>query len=196
MTVVKKKLLLAFAAILLVAGCGSSRQRLEGILQLEKLQTDVHGLQILVSAGVTKQEYSQRFEDTLLKLGDLGQREALALPKFPQKEQPTVKAIYEHLSKSIAAYKTARNYFGEKFDNHFCEEGCSFFREDEFEQVKQEFPSLAHLDFGPENTWYRDGNGNVVNHSYRRSDMLHALWSMAAAEDNQASQLTAQLTQD
>ena len=192
----RRKVLLPLASILFIAGCGSSRQRLESIQQLEKLHIEVHGLQILVSAGVTKQEYSQRFEDSLLKVGDLGQSEALTLPKFPQKEQPTVKAIYEHLSQSMAAYKAARDYFGEKFDNHFCEEGCSFFPEDEYEQVKQEFPSLARLDFGPENTWYRDGSGNVVNHSYRRSDMLHALWSMAAAEDNRAGQLTAQLTQE
>ncbi len=181
-------------AVLFLAGCGSS-QRKEGIQQLAKLQADVHGLHILVSAGVTKQEYSQRFEDVLLKLGDLDRSATETLPKFPQSEQPTIKAIYADLAQSIAAYKKARNYFGDSFEGYGCEEGCSFFQEGEYDAAKQEFPTLASLNFGPEYTWYRDGSGNVVNHSYRRSDMLQALWTVAGEDDDKAQQLIDQLGQ-
>jgi hypothetical protein len=142
MTVVTRKVLLILASILLIAGWGSSRQRLESIQQLEKLQTDVHGLQILVSAGVTKQEYSQRFEDTLLKLGDLGQSEALALPKFPRNEQPTVKAIYEDLSQSMAAYKTARDYFGESSTTIFARRDAAFSGGTSTNRLSKSFPVL------------------------------------------------------
>ena len=145
-------------AIVFLAGCGLSQRRKEGVQQLEQLETDVHGLHILVSAGVTKQEYSQRFEDVLLKLGDLDQSAKETVPKFPQKEQPTIKAVYTHLSQSMAAYKKARDYFGVSFEGYGCEEGCSFFRESEYETVKQQFPTLAQLSFGPEYTWYLDSN--------------------------------------
>jgi len=174
--------------ILFLAGCGSSHRK-EGMQEIEKLQADVHGLHILVSAGVTKQEYSQRFEDVLLKLDDLDQREAEAVVKFPQSEQLTVKTVCTHLSQSMAAYKKARDYFGVSFEGYGCEEGCSFFRESEYDAAKREFPNLAHLDFGPEFTWYKDSGGNVVNHSYRRSEMLQALWALAGAEDDQAKSL-------
>jgi hypothetical protein len=123
------RLTVPIVMVLLTAGCGSSQQRTEGVQELAKLQTDVHGLTILVSAGVTKQEYSQRFEDTLLKVGDLSQAEIQTLPKFPQKDQPTVKAIYAHLSQSMAAYKNAREYISEKSSTDiFARRGAAFFR--------------------------------------------------------------------
>lgn len=117
------------------------------------------------------------------------------LPKFPQSEQPTVQAIYADLSQSIAAYKKARDYFGDSFEGYGCEEGCSFFQEDQYDAAKQEFPTLGSLNFGPEYTWYRDASGNIVNHSYRRSDMLHALWTVAGDDDDKAKQLIDQLSQ-
>jgi hypothetical protein len=181
--------------ILLLVSCGSSQQSKQGMDELTKIQTTVHGLHLLVSAGVTKQEYSQRFEDALLKLGDLDQSAKETIPKFPKRKQETVRTIYVHLSQSIEAYKKARSFFGDRFDGYGCEEGCSFFRESEYDAVKQEFPSLAHLDFGPEFTWYKDNDGNVVNHAYRRSDMLQALWAVAGAEDDEARQLIEQLSQ-
>jgi hypothetical protein len=184
---------LALAAVFLVAGCGSS-QRKEGVQELGKLEGEVHGLHVLVSAGITKQDYSQRFEDVLLKLGDLDQSATETLPKFPQSEQPTVKAIYADLSQSIGAYKKARDYFGDSFEGYGCEEGCSFFPESEYDAVKQEFPTLDRLGFGPEYTWYRDNSGNIVNHAYRRSDMLQALWAVAGNEDDEAKQLIGQLS--
>jgi len=175
-------------AILFLAGCGSAHRK-EGIQALQNLQSDVHGLHILVSAGVTKQEYSQRFEDVLLKLGDLDQREARTVLMFPQSEQSTVKTVFTHLSVSMAAYKKARDYFGTSFDGYGCEQGCNFFGESDYAAVRQEFPTLAPLNFGPEFTWLHDNDGNVVGHSYRRSDMLQALWVVAGAEDDQAKRL-------
>ncbi|MGA8408567.1 MAG: hypothetical protein WB680_15435 [Candidatus Acidiferrales bacterium] len=188
--------LVVLAATVVLSACGSSRQRNEGIQELQKLQAGVHALHILVSAGVTKPEYSQRFEDALVKLGDLDQSAAETVPKFPRSNQPTVKLVYAHLSQAMAAYKNARDYFGDNFDGDGCEQGCSVFRESDYDAIKQEFPSIAHLDFGPEFTWYKDKDGNVVNHSYRRSDMLQALWVVAGAEDDQARQLIQQLSQE
>jgi hypothetical protein len=182
------------AAVILIAGCGSS-ERKEGIHELETRQAEVHGLHILVSAGVTKQEYSQRLEDVLLQLGDSDQSARQTLPKLSRDEQETVKTVYAHLSQSIEAYELARTYFGDNFEGYGCEDGCSFFPENQYDAAKQEFPTIAALSFGPESTWYRDGSGNIVNHAYRRSDMLRALWSVAGDEDDEAKQLVDQLNQ-
>jgi len=180
-------------AIITATGCGSSQQRNEGIQQMQKLQAAIHGLHLLVSAGVNKQEYSQRFEDVLLIVGDLDQNEAATLPRFPQSEQPTVRFIYADLSQSLAAYKKARDYFGDSFEGYACEEGCAFFPENEYDAARQEFPTLAQLSYGPEITWYKDSSGNIVGHAYRRSEMLQALWKLAGEEDDKANQLINQL---
>ena len=110
--------LVVLAAMFLLIGCGSSERRKVGIEELAKSQTTIRGLHILVSAGITKQEYSQRFEDVLLKLGDLDRSATETLPKFPHNDQPTVKAIYADISQSIEAYKKARDYFGDDFQGN------------------------------------------------------------------------------
>ncbi len=69
MSKLKVAFLTALITVIIVAGCGSAKRR-EGIEELERVQDAVHGLRILVSAGVTKTEYSQRLEDVLLKVGD------------------------------------------------------------------------------------------------------------------------------
>jgi hypothetical protein len=190
----RNRQLVLLGAVILIAGCSSS-ERKEGIHELETRQVEVHGLHILVSAGVTTQEYSQRLEDVLLKMGDQDQSAGAKILKFPRDEQETVKTVYAHLSQSVEAYKKARDYFGDSFEGYGCEEGCSFFPENQYDLAKQGFPTLAPLSFGPEYTWYRDGSGNIVNHAYRRSDMLRALWTVAGNEDDEAKQLVDRLSQ-
>jgi hypothetical protein len=190
----RKSHLALLGAVILIAGCGAS-ERKEGIRELETRQAEVHGLHILVSAGVSKQEYSQRLEDVLLQLGDSDQGEHQTLPKFPRDQQDTVKTVYVHLSQSIEAYKLARTYFGDSFEGYGCEQGCGFFPENQYDLAKQDFPALAPLNFGPDYTWYRDGAGNILNHAYRRSDMLRALWKLAGDEDDEGKQLVDQLSQ-
>ena len=62
MSKLKVTFLAALTTVIIAAGCGSAERR-EGIEGLERVQGAVHGLSILVSAGVTKAEYSERFED-------------------------------------------------------------------------------------------------------------------------------------
>jgi hypothetical protein len=189
----RKRHFVLLGAVILLAGCGPS-ERKQGVQELEKRQAEVLGLHILVSAGVTKQEYSQRLEDVLLKLGDQDQSAKDTIPMFPRDEQETVKTVYAHLSQSIEAYKKARDYFGDSFEGYGCEDGCSFFPENQYDLAKQDFPTIAPLSFGPEYTWYRDGGGNIVNHAYRRADMLRALWTVASDEEDEAKQLVDQLS--
>ena len=179
-------------AVVLLCGCGASKKREAGIQSLQKMQASVHGLGILVSAGVTKQEYSQRLEDVLLKVGDINETEKQTIADFPPKEQPTVEAAYAHISQSLEAYEKARDYFGDDFTSFECQDGCSFFPENQYDQIKQQFPTIEPLAFGPEDTWYSN-KGHVVYRSYLRSDMLHALWNVAQNEDTAAEKIIRQI---
>lgn len=174
---------------LIVIGCGGSERRKEGLDQLKKLQAATHGLHILVSAGITKQEYSQRLEDALLAVGDLDQATKEIVPKFPKKEQETVSEILKHIGKSIDAHKDAREYFGDKFTGPGCEDGCSLLTQDAYAEEKAKFPALAELK--PDTVWHSMYPDSPPD--YYRRDMLKALWGVALAEDDSAQELISQL---
>jgi hypothetical protein len=104
----------ACLATFALLSCRSSQRqekerRKEGIEELDQLYATVHGLSILVSAGITKGEYSQRVEDTLLKLGDLRESIKKVAPKFGDTDQTAVAGVYIHLSKSVDAFTLARD---------------------------------------------------------------------------------------
>ena len=177
--------LLPLVLYLALAGCADSARRKEGIEALTQTQAAVHGLHILVSAGLTKAEYSQRLEDMLLKAGDLNESENQTLLKFPQKEQGNVRDIYTHLSASIEAFKTARDYFGDKFDAIGCENGCMTLSQQDYDTEKTAFPTLSqlqpvksHVDLFPNSS-----------PEYFRHDMLQALWKIAGDEEISAKTL-------
>lgn len=171
--------------VVVFASCGGAQHRKEGMEALRKIQADVHGLAILVSAGLTKAEYSQRLEDLLLKAGDLNESESQMVPKFPKKEQDTVKEIYGHLSESIAAYKTARDYFGEKFSGVGCDEGCMTLSQQDYDDQKLIFPNLAYLQ---PVKFLADLYPNSPP-EYFRDSMLQALWKIAGDEETVAKQM-------
>ena len=87
------------------------------------------------------------------------------------------------------SYEKARDYFGDDFTSFECQEGCGFFPENQYDEMKQQFPTIEPLAFGPENTWYSDSSGHVVYRSYLRSAMLHALWNVAQNEDAAAGKI-------
>lgn len=177
------KILALVLIAFLLPGCDGSQKRKEGIDELKRIQASIHNLHILVAAGLTKQEYSQRFEDVLLKVGDLDSSAGVTLPKFRKKDQVTVKIVYTHLFQSLEAYKNARDYFGKSFKGSECEEGCSFFPQAEYDTVKTQFPTLTDLQ--PESRF-----------GYYRPEMLQALWKLAGEEDTAAAGLIQKLEQE
>lgn len=173
----------------LLIGCGNStsnslltQRRQEGIAELHKIQTTVQGLHLLVSAGITKMEYSQRLEDALLAAGDLDDGAKVTMPKFKSTEQEEVRDIYKHLSQSLQSYKTARDYFGDKFNGPGCEDGCSLLTQQDYDAQKAIFPTL--IDLQPEKVFSSLYPGSPP--SYYRRDMLRALWKVAGEEEASA----------
>jgi hypothetical protein len=177
------KILALVFIVFLLPGCTGSQKRKEGIDELKRIQVSIHDLHILVAAGLTKQEYSQRFEDVLLKVGDLDSSVNSTLPKFRKNDQATVKDVYIHFVQSIEAYRNARDYFGKSFKGSECEEGCSFFPQAEYDAVKTQFPTLADL----------SAPGQF---GYYRPEMLQALWKLAGEEDTATVGLIQKLEQE
>ena len=98
MTAQIRAVLVSVVFTLALVGCGSTH-RTEGIEELKKIETAIEVLRILFSAGVTKQEYSQRLEDALIKAGDLDQSAKITMLKFPKSEQNTVVEVYAHFKR-------------------------------------------------------------------------------------------------
>lgn len=173
-----RRIALGVLLVVTLSGCGNSKSRKEGIDELQKIQTAVHGLHILVSAGITKAEYSQRLEDVLLKVGDLEQSATVTAPKFKRKEQEEIKEIYRHFSQSLLGYQTAREYFGQKFRAPDCEDGCFLLSQQDYDSERVIFPTLTTLlpSTVPEGLDAHSGP------QYFRSDMLQALWKVAGEE--------------
>lgn len=172
-----------------LSACGASQsqqRRKEGVAELRKIQTAVHGISILVSAGISQQEYSRRLGDVLLEIGDLDQSIKQTLPKIPQEEQLNVKAAYAHLSKSIEAYQAAKDFFGDthKTDLDPFEGGHNLFDEQTYRNLRSRFPRLGDTELAVD---YKGVAG--LGKLYWKGEMLQALWLVAAEEEAAAKTL-------
>jgi hypothetical protein len=110
-----QKYLSTIAAVILmasVAGCGSAKRR-DGVAELQRVLTSVHDLNIVVSTGTSRIEFSRRLTDALLKIGDLQQSENRVLSDFPKADQATVSESYQHLGRAIEAYRQSQSFFGD-----------------------------------------------------------------------------------
>ena len=181
-----------FALLLFLFGCGASQRQKEkeeekqGLAEVKRIQVAVHGLSILVQAGIAQVEYSKRVGDVLLTVGDLDQSMKATLPKFHNSGQRNaIEAAYSHLSNSIAAYNAAKNFFGDihkedldPFVSH------NLFGQSEYESLYRQFLNLEQVPIGID---YHGTSG--LGKFYWKGDMLQALWKFAFAEEEIAKTL-------
>jgi hypothetical protein len=107
--------------------------------QIEKAFGD---LQIALDAGVSKEEFSRRLNDTLVKIGDLAESRKLAEAGFP-KDIDRVGQAYGHFERAAKAYKLSKQFFGDRWD-YLTNDGTDYPSEAEQQMVvKDDFPSLA-----------------------------------------------------
>jgi len=160
--------------VLALSGCGSSKKREASIAEMKRVQSAFGDLQIAVDAGVSQQEFSQRVNDMLVKIGDFRNSENLALLGLP-KEQNKVQDIYAHFSRAAEAYKLSKEFFGDRWDP-VGEEATDFPSEEERETVKTAFPDVFP-------------SYGVTS----RRDTLRDLWKLASDETRSAKTLMDQL---
>lgn len=164
-----------------LVGCSFSKNatRVEGMAELQRMSSAVQDLHIVVSAGVTKDEYSKRLTDALLKFGDRDGGCRLAVAKFPDGgQQSTATEVCQHLSMAMDAYTLAKDYIGPKPDPIDPDYLLYTLTEKEYADAKQQFPSLEELPVAETNE-----NGYKF---YHRSEMVQGLWKVAVQESEVA----------
>ena len=182
-----QKALVVVAIVTFLSGCGSQKRK-EGMAELQRLQSAVQDMNIVVSAGVTESEFSQRLGDALLKFGDVDQSYSQSISKFPKDEQATASEAFAHLAKSMEAYRMSKSFFGEKkLSSDFW---TSLLYRDEYDQVRKQFPSLSELEVAERVP------KDASEVSYYRRDMLQALWKVAAEESAKAKELIDKLARE
>jgi len=159
-----------------LAGCGSSRKA-ASVAEMKRVQAAFGDLQIALDAGVTKQEFGQRVNDTLVKIGNLQNSAKLAENGLPKDK---VAQVYIHFYRAAEAYKLSKDFFGERWD-YLLESTTDSTSEAEQNMVKALFPELAERTES-----YR---------LYSRGSTLQDLWKLAGEETQAASRLIDQLDQ-
>jgi hypothetical protein len=136
-------------------------------------------MNIVVSAGVTKLEYSGRLTDALIKFGGGDGTCASAVAQLDEKEeQATAVEVCQHLGKAMEAYTDAEEYFGPKPDPDDTDILTETLKTREYDQVKEQFPNLDELPVAETNP--------AGDKFYARSAMVQALWKVAREESDLA----------
>ncbi len=169
-------------------GCTSSKARREGLAQLQEMYSAVQDLNIVVSAGVTKDEYSRRLTDALLKFGDRNQVCKQTVAKFPKEEQQsTASDVCQHLNNAMDAYTDAKEYMALQHDPDFPDVVSDELTEKEYTKAKAQFPNLEELPIAETNqSGYK---------FYARSAMVQGLWKVAGRESDGARNTLEELGQ-
>jgi hypothetical protein len=179
---------LALLLVIGFVGCTSSKTiaRNEGMAQLQQMRSAVQDMNIVVSAGVTKDEYSKRLTDALLKFGEAGETCKQTIARFPTGEQQsTVAEVCRHLSRAMDAYTYAKDYIGPIPDPDDPEILTDELTEKEYSRAKERFPSLEELPVAETNpAGYK---------FYYRREMVQALWGVASQESEAAGSVTEKL---
>jgi hypothetical protein len=179
---------LALFLVIGFVGCTSSKKiaKIEGMAQLQQMRSAVQDMNIVVSAGVTKDEYSRRLTDALLKFGDARETCKQAIAKFPTGEQQSAATeACQHLSRVMDAYTYAKDYIGPTHDPDFPDVLSDELTEKEYSEAKRRFPSLEELPLAETNpAGYK---------FYYRREMVQALWKVASQASQEAGSVIEKL---
>jgi hypothetical protein len=192
MTIASRNISGIILLVIVIAGCTSTQKRVDLIAPLRALYAPVHDMKIVVSAGVTLDEYSSRVTDALLKFRnseDGCNQIAVKLSDPNQKAQAA--EVCQHLTTAMDAYVAAKDYFGDthKTDLDPFEEGKNNFIDNSaYLDLRARFPGLEEVP--PSNE-----NNPVPNRIYWRGDVLQALWKLANQESQTAKEMIDRLAQ-
>ena len=171
----------------LVGSSCSRKPNPEAVSQLQEMSSAVQDMSIVVSAGVTKEQYSQRLTDALLKIGNSNDRCKHAIAKFAKPDQQVLAAdVCQRVVEAMDAYTDAKEYFGPAYDPIDPDFPVYTLKEEDYAEARKRFPTLEDLVVSETSeTGYK---------FYSRSAMLQALWKMAGRNSVDAKNLLEKLT--
>jgi uncharacterized caspase-like protein len=162
-------------------GCGPSKpSQKASIAEMKRIQDAFSGLQLAVNADMSKQEFSERTEGTLVKIGDLEHSELLAESGLPT-EKNQVAEIYVHFHRVAMVYSMSAAFIGPDLETDTFS-GVGMLSDSEhktIEEVQYMFPDLAK-------------SGYFAFHS--RSEAVQGLWKLAGNTAEAAGGLIDQLS--
>jgi hypothetical protein len=169
-------------------GCGPSKEqeaskkkeagREASIAELKRVQAAFGDLQIAINAGVSQQEFSQRTNDTLVKIGDLQRSEALAESGFPAAKDK-VAEIYAQFNHAAEIYTLSKKFFGPNPAPL-----------GDYDEDKLNVPEDDMLQRMFPDAYKRGGYFSFVS----RSDTVKGLWKLAKEDTEAAGGLIDQLS--
>jgi hypothetical protein len=158
-------------AALTFSGCNPSKKtearkkQDASIAEMKRIQAAFGDLQMAINADMTKQEFSQRTEATLVKIGELEHSEVLAESGFlTAKDQ--VAEIYVHFNHVAQLYSISAQFIGPDLqtDSVYGVGMLSVSEHETINGLQYMFPDLA-------------ASGNFAFHS--RSEAAKGLWKLA-----------------
>lgn len=165
-------------------GCGPSKKqeaakkREASVAELKRLQAAFGDLQIAINAGVSQQEFSQRTNDALVKIGDLQRSEALAESGFPAAKDKLAE-IYVQFDRAAEIYALSKQFFGPN-PAPLGDGDEDMLNVPEYEMLQKKFPDA----------YKRGGYFTIVS----RSDTVKGLWKLAKEDTEAAGALIDQLS--
>jgi hypothetical protein len=101
-----------FALTLSLISCGTQKRN-DGLAELQRVQSTVHEMSVVVTVGANQPEFSRRLTDVLLKTGDIQQSEQQCAAKFPKNERQAVEDAYRHLVCALDVHNQSKDFFGD-----------------------------------------------------------------------------------
>jgi hypothetical protein len=178
---------IATVSVLLLAvmllGCGPSKKQQAihkqeaGVAEMKRVRAAFGDLQIALNAGVSVQEFSQRTNDTLVKIGDLQHSEVLAENGFPSAKDK-VAEIYAHFNNASDFYILSKPLLGPNLDEDdaILED---MMRDSEWKLIQDRFPARVESGY--------------FTFSSRKKNAL-GLWGLAEENTKAAGDLMDQLS--
>ena len=173
--------------ILCLDGCGAQKRK-DGLAEIQKVQSAVHEMSVVVGVGASEAEFTRRLTDVLLKIGDLQESSKIAASKFPKDDQQAVAEVYQHFSLALASYNESKGFFGDRHKEQLDPwDGDFTFGQNQYLALETQFP-------GVQKSYMELSEGDIQGY-YWKGHMLQALWKYAGAEDQRAKGLIDQLNQ-
>src|SRR5260370_9707766 len=169
--------------------CGTEKRN-EGLAELQRVQSAVHEMSVVVTVGANQPEFSRRLTDVLLKVGDIQQSEQQCTAKFRKNERQNVEDIYLHLVHAIDAYNQSKDFFGDVHKEQLDPfDGDYLFGQKRYDALQESFPGLQKLEVAVN---YPEDLGGT---KYWKGDMLQALWKYAGNKEQETRGLIGRLHQ-
>jgi hypothetical protein len=180
----KSLTVIGMLVVVAFVGCGPSKiqqatqKQDASMAEMKGVQAAFGDLQIAVNAGVSAQEFSQRTNDTLVKIGDLKRSEELAETGFPTAEDK-ITEIYAHFNSAAKIYSLSKQFFGPN-PTPLGDYDVDDLSVPEYEMLQKMFP----------NAYEHGGYFTIVS----RSDTVKGLWKLAKEDTEAAGGLIDQLS--